>query len=238
MLLDEAVSSGIVPEAVFVTTEERRNLEARNWDVPGFEIERETMDSVSVLEAPPGVVAVVGLPFVHTDAAEARLVLVLVDISDPGNAGTLIRSAEAAGFDAVLVSGKSVDLSAPKVIRAAAGSAFRMTCGRLESLDDLRRRGATVLGLTSSVTGGDGERSAGGRAVESLYDVPLDLPLAVVVGSEAHGLPPDLPVDRWVTIPHHGPTESLNAAMAGTVACMHVAERLSANGKRRIDARE
>lgn len=228
MLVDEALRSGIEPEAVYVVPSERGNLESRRIGRPCFEIGESSMTSISVLDSPPGVLAVVGTPFVPSGGRTGELILLLVDISDPGNAGTLLRSAEAAGFDEVLLMGNSVDVASPKVIRAAAGSAFRMKCERLDDVDDLRRKGVTVLGLTSA-TGG----SAGPRTVESLYDVRLVRPLAIAVGSEAHGLPPDLPVDSWVTIPHRGPTESLNAAMAGTVACMHVGHRVAANEPRR-----
>lgn len=228
VLLDEALRSGIEPEAVFVVPAERGNLETRALDVPCFEISPSAMAAISALDSPPGVLGVVGVPFGPESGGLADLVLVLVDVSDPGNVGTLIRSAEAAGFDRVALLGSSVDLSSPKVIRAAAGSTFRVRCDRMHDLDELRSRKFTVLGLTSSPSGTSDE-----RAVESLYDVPLVTPLAIAVGSEAHGLPSDFPVDRWVTIPHHGPTESLNAAMAGTVACMHVGHRLAGNESRR-----
>lgn len=225
-LIDEARASGVRFESIIVVADELERLRARGGDVRSYEISSSAMESVSGLDSPPGVLAVVETPLVAHRHAEGRLQLLLVDVADPGNVGTLIRSAEAAGFDEVLLSGRTVEHDSPKVIRAAAGSAFRVACTRVSDVDGLRERGVAVLGLTSAST-------MNGRPVESLYDVDLVAPLAVAVGSEAHGLPVDMEVDRWVRIPHVGPTESLNAAMAGTVACMHIGRMLVANGTAR-----
>lgn len=237
-LVDEALRSGLEPEELFVEAGERARLSERRLKVRASEVSRSIMESVSALETPPGVLAVFRTPFRRPGGAPALRVLVLADLADPGNVGTLMRSAEAAGFDLVVLAGTAVDVHGPKVIRASAGAAFRVTSTTVADLEWLREagrglvaEGTTFLGLTSAsaVSGGN---------VQSIYEVPLSGPVAVVVGSESHGLPKTAPVDLWVTIPHHGPTESLNAAMAGTVACMHVAERLASNEKRRADDRE
>ncbi len=150
------------------------------------------------------------------DAVEAAvlgpLTLVLADVSDPGNAGTLLRAAEAAGAAAVLFCGSSVDPSNAKCVRASAGALFHLPVASggdvVAVLERLRlhevRTVATVL------QGGDP------------YDaVDLAGPVAIVLGSEAHGLPVDVvaEVDSQVTIPMEGRTESLNVAMAGSVLC-------------------
>jgi TrmH family RNA methyltransferase len=123
----------------------------------------------------------------------------------------MIRSAEAAGTDGVVLTPGSVDPYNPKVVRASAGSLFRLPVveATLESLSEFRRLG------TSSHRG-------------DLYTDPLyHGRVAVVVGNEAHGLDDDAPVDHWITIPHAGPVESLNVAMAATIVVFEVARQRS-----------
>ena len=217
-LLEEALAAGIVVEEVFTTggTEPVVDAAARAGaivrHVPAEVLARAT-DTVT----PQGVAAVaVRIEVTVADALEAMrsgpLGLVLVDVADPGNAGTLVRAAEAAGAAAVLFCGSSVDPSNGKCVRASAGALFhvRVASGGevrpvLEGLGDLGvRRVATV------VHGG------------APYDqVDLTGPMALVLGSEAHGLSPDALalVDERLSIPMAGRSESLNVAMAGSVVC-------------------
>lgn len=155
--------------------------------------------------------------FAEASAAEAAaaagpLALVLVGVGDPGNAGTLLRSAEAAGAGAVLFCDGSVDPYGPKCVRASAGSVFRMTVTRSADAGEALERLAAA-GLDTVATAARGARP---------YDeVGLEGPVAVVLGSEAHGLPEHIVarVERAVTIPMVGRTESLNVGMAGTILC-------------------
>ncbi|MEM8619593.1 MAG: RNA methyltransferase [Actinomycetota bacterium] len=145
--------------------------------------------------------------------AGASLVLVLDRIADPGNLGTIIRSAEAAGADAVVVTAGSVDPSNPKVVRSTAGSLFRLPV--LEAaLPDVAAAGLMLWGTTSH---DDDAPTAYDRA-------DLSGRVALVLGTEAHGLPADAngAIDRWLTIPHGGSAESLNVAMAATVLAFEV----------------
>ena len=136
----------------------------------------------------------------------------LSGVNDPGNAGTLLRSADAAGVDLVVFCDDSVDPYNPKCVRAAAGSLFRIPTIRAAdataTLKDLRAAGVRTLGLVAR----------GGTDYDT---VDYAVPSAVVVGSEAHGLPPTVEslVDEKVTIPMRGPIESLNVGMAGTIVC-------------------
>jgi TrmH family RNA methyltransferase len=140
------------------------------------------------------------------------LVLVLVGVNDPGNAGTLLRSAEAAGAGAVVFCDDAVDPYNPKCVRGAAGALFRLRVVRTTT------SAAAVAALRAH-----GIRSLGTVAREGTpYDaVDLTGPTAVVLGSEAHGLPPSLQagLDALVTIPMRGGAESLNVGMAGTIIC-------------------
>jgi TrmH family RNA methyltransferase len=141
----------------------------------------------------------------------ATFVMVADRIADPGNAGTIIRSAEAAGAAAVVFTPGSVDPFNPKVVRATAGSLFRLPVVSCE-LEALRAAGLRLL-ATSSHHG------------TPYTDVAFTGPVAVVVGNEAHGVPDDAPVDGWITIPHAGAAESLNVAMAATVLAFEVARQ-------------
>jgi TrmH family RNA methyltransferase len=145
-------------------------------------------------------------------AAAGPLALVLVGVRDPGNAGTLLRSAEAAGAGAVLFCDGSVDPYGPKCVRASAGSVFRVAVTRSgEAGEAVARLASAGLGTLATVA----------RAARSYDQVDLADPVALVLGNEAHGLPGDVAarVERAVSIPMVGRTESLNVGMAGTILC-------------------
>jgi len=138
--------------------------------------------------------------------AGADLALVATELGDPGNAGTLMRSAAAAGAQVIVLGKGSVDAYNPKVVRASAGACFavRIVEGRpaVEIVEALGARGVTCLGASAT----------GGAAPETL---DLRAPTAFVLGHETRGLNPALPLTGAVTIPMEA-GESLNVAMAGT----------------------
>jgi len=148
-------------------------------------------------------------------------VLVLAGVADPGNAGTLVRTAEAAGAAGVLCCAGSVDLFGPKAVRAGAGSLFRMPVAEAaagaattDALAALRRAGRLVVATEA-------------RGGSDPATVELGGPIALVVGSEAHGLDPSLHalVELSVTIPMAGTIESLNASVAGAVVLFEAARQ-------------
>jgi TrmH family RNA methyltransferase len=145
----------------------------------------------------------------------AHLVLVVTQVNDPGNAGTLIRSAAAAGADVVVLGAGSVDAYNPKVVRATVGACFavRIVEGvpAVEILDALGAAGLHRLGAVAH----------GGAAPETL---DLRAPVALVLGHETQGLDLALPLDGLVSIPM-GAGESLNLAMAGSVLLFEAARQ-------------
>ena len=175
-----------------------------------YDLAPNVIERVATTEAPQPVLAVV-VQRPSLLPAGATFVVVADRLSDPGNAGTIIRSAEAAGADAVVFTPGSVDPFNPKVVRATAGSLFRVPVVAC-ALDEVRAAGLKVL-ATSSHQGA------------AYTDTDLVGPVAIVVGNEAHGVPDDAPVDGWITIPHEGPAESLNVAMAATVLVFEVARQ-------------
>jgi TrmH family RNA methyltransferase len=186
--------------------------------VETFELGPGVIERVASTETPQPVLAVVRRR-VGDAALLSRCTFVLVGdrIADPGNAGTLLRSAEAAGADAVVFTAGSVDVFNPKVVRSSAGALFSIP---LLVVDRALAEVLPIEGVHSV-----GTSSHSGAAYSS---ADFRRPTAIVVGNEAHGLDPDAPVDAWVTIPHAGRAESLNVAMAATVLVFEVARQRGA----------
>jgi RNA methyltransferase, TrmH family len=204
-LLRQAVDSGWQVEGCYVAPDASVDL-----DVPTYQLAPNVMERVASTESPQPVLAVVAMRSMAL-SSDATFVLVADRLADPGNAGTIIRSAEAAGADAVVLTPGSVDPFNPKVVRASAGSLFRIPIAEatLESLAGFRRLGASS--------------HRGDVYTDPVYHGRV----AVVVGNEAHGLDDDAAIDQWITIPHAGPAESLNVAMAATVLVFEVARQRS-----------
>ncbi len=149
-------------------------------------------------------------------------VLVLVDVADPGNAGTVLRSAAAAGVKAVIFAGHSVDPLSPKVVRSSAGSLFRVPLGVAETLDQVFDWGQRCkLAMWATVP-------AHHPGAQDLYATSFSGGAALLLGSEAHGLDPSVVArvgDRVVAVPTVGGVESLNVAMAATVVAFELLRR-------------
>jgi RNA methyltransferase, TrmH family len=169
---------------------------------------------------PQGVIAVcdlVTVPLQDALAGDPRLVAVLVGVSDPGNAGTVIRVADAAGASAVVLAGAAVDPHNGKCVRASAGSLFHLPIAVhqdvTQALDACRNAGLRLLAATAGGRLDLGEAIAGGE---------LTAPTAWLFGSEAHGLGHDelAAADDTVRVPIHGRAESLNLATAAAV-CLY-----------------
>ncbi len=182
------------------------------------EVSTAVLGAMADTTTPQGVLAVCRPVDVALDKVldGARLVCLLAHVRDPGNAGTVIRGADAAGADAVLVSDASVDVYNPKVVRATAGSLFHLPIVRglplLPTLDRLGRQGLTRYAA-------DG---AGTTSLDRLDAQTLRRPHAWVMGNEAWGLPDEVRAacDEVVAVPIYGQAESLNLAMAATV-CLY-----------------
>ena len=157
-------------------------------------------------------------PVVADAAGRGRPVVVLVALQDPGNVGTLVRVAEAAGCAGVVLTEHSVDVHNPKAVRASAGAVFRVPV--VEGL-------ATAVVLDACVAGGVVPWATVRDGGTLLDDATLGGACALVVGSEAHGLSEDVlaRVDRRLSIPMHGSVESLNAGVAGALVAFEAARQ-------------
>lgn len=236
VLVREAIAAGLDIEAIYVDASEgaliaefEGRVRAVSAVAPGV--------LASILPAvsgqPVGAIAAASLvrpldDLLASAVADGRPVLVAVDVSDPGNVGTLMRAAESAGCGGVVLAGSGVDLYNPKVVRASAGSMFRLGVALAPDVAAMQTTIADhgVVMVAAVAAGGTPH-----------IDAPLDGSVAILLGNEAHGLAGDV-VDRAnlrVTITMDGPAESLNVAMAGTVLCFEaLRQRLAA---RSISAR-
>jgi TrmH family RNA methyltransferase len=189
------------------------------------EVDDRALASLSDSVTPAGIVAVcsfVDVPLddlVATAAGGSGLLAICAEVRDPGNAGTLVRTADALGAGGVVLAGDSVDAYNPKTVRASVGSVFHLPLA-LCQVPDEAVGSARTAGMIVLAADGDGELSLD-DASELLVG-----PTAWLFGNEAHGLPPELAAaaDHRVRIPIPGRAESLNLATAAAI-CLHESAR-------------
>jgi TrmH family RNA methyltransferase len=230
-LLFEAIRSEIRIERIFVADDRA----APDWLPPRaevIEVDREVLRSAVDTLSPQGIAALVrASEWSLADAcrpAASPLVLIAAGLQDPGNLGTLVRSAEAFGAACVLTTAGTVSVWNPKALRASAGSAFRVPVVRV-SADDLaalRREGLRVLAAVA-------EDSRSGPPPVALAQADLTGACGLMIGNEGSGLTNEWLqlADARITIPMPGPVESLNAAIAGSLLLYEAARQRS----RRLD---
>jgi RNA methyltransferase, TrmH family len=203
--------------------------------IPVHVVSGEAMDELAQTVTPQGLLALCGfvdVPLAEiTSRGQPGLVALLANVRDPGNAGTVLRTADAAGAHAVVFADASVDPYNGKCVRASAGSLFHLPVVAGARLEDavvtLREAGLRIV-------------AADGRAGRSLDDPGVQArlagPTAWMFGNEAWGLPPELVAlaDEPVAVPIYGRAESLNLAAAAAV-CLYASarvQRVQSEGKR------
>jgi len=171
------------------------------------------MDAVSPVRSSSGIVALAARPSFQADriyAGAAPLVVIAVDVQDPGNVGAIVRVAEAAGATGVVSAGASANPFGWKALRGSMGSALRLptfaAADAEAAVAEARRRGCRIIATAPR----------GGRSV---FALDLKGPVAVLIGGEGPGLPPAVAdaADERVTIPMKAPVESLNAAVTAAL---------------------
>lgn len=220
--LKELVTRPHLAREVFATEQaaDRYASELEQLEASGVAVtlvSERVMEKLSETKAPQGIVAVVSQLHVNLDQALAknpRLVAVLDQARDPGNAGTILRAADAAGVDLVIFTKDSVDVYNPKLIRSTAGSIFHVSvvidADSRSIVSKLKAAGLQVWATAMS-----------GESVTGLKS-ELAAPTAWIFGNEAHGVSQELltAADRSVSLPIYGQAESLNLAMAASV-CLY-----------------
>src|SRR5438270_11678324 len=217
----EVLDVFVAPEADDRVVEQAVGRGARRHDLAQGVLER-VADTVT----PQPVAAIVANVDVDREALRtAELLVVCVDVRDPGDLGTGLRVAEGSGAGGVICCEGSVDAYSPKTVRASAGSLFHVPVVAggepLEVLDRMGRWGVRRLGTDA-------------RAGAPYDSVDLSGPTALVLGNEAHGVPDGLTrnLDGTITVPMVGRTESLNVGMAAAVICFESARQRRARQPR------
>lgn len=225
-LAEEALAAAWQPQMVLFSAQ----LSARGMQIveayrsSGVELEEaapEVLASLSDTETPQGIFAV----FPRRDLPlppQPDFILIADQVRDPGNLGTLIRTAAAAAAQALIVPPGTTDPFAPKVLRSAMGAHFRLPILELtwpQIVTRFKTNARPPLRFfIAEAQGGD-----------SCWQAPLDQPVALIVGSEAEGASPDArqAADWLIHIPMPGQSESLNAAVAGSILCFEVVRQRS-----------
>ena len=229
-LLEEALRAGLRVDCVFAAEGAEGLLEGRGL-LPETEIlllPKSLLDSALTTEAPQTIAALVETPewtwadVLGGEEKTAPLVVVLAGVQDPGNLGTILRSAEAFGADGVLSLPGTVSAWNPKAVRASAGSVFRLplvSASAEEGFARLREAGVTIW--TTAVEG-----------AKPAPDVDLAGAVALLIGNEGNGVPEEAArlADGAVTIPYPGAVESLNAAVAASVLLYEASRQRAEHG--------
>lgn len=220
-LLDEAVSAAAPVEGVYLApgAADPSVDRALAAGFRAFGLAEGVIERVAATSTPQPVMAISSCVDRPLDSLRpARLMVVCVDVRDPGNLGAILRSAEASGVEGVVCCDGTVDVYNPKSVRASAGSLFHVSVVRggnaVEVLEQIGSWGVTRWASAAR----DGDR----------YDrADLRGPTCLVLGNEASGLPPQVAahVDGSITIPMVGRSESLNVGMAAAVLCFEAARQ-------------
>lgn len=221
-LLQEALRCGVKIQALFVS-ESYLAQKAPFW--PGemericYLVSEGAQQRLAQSQSPQGIYAVCSMldnPVNPDTMKEKGLLLGLWDLQDPGNVGTMIRAADAMGFDGVVLSRECCDLYSLKTLRAAMGSLFRMPVLVTDMAAFLQRYRGELVSFAAVL----------GEA-EPLHRVSFPPKSMVVIGNEGNGLSPAQAAccDRRVTIPMPGQAESLNAAMAAAILMWEMARQ-------------
>lgn len=205
-LLAEALATGHVPTIVFTTGHPEVTEHAETAGARVFTVSPEVLGRVSTTTNPQDPVSVMPIPPNKDELGDK--VAVLVDVADPGNVGTLLRSAAAFGLDVVIAGTQAADPWSPKTVRAGAGAQFRTGVTMCRDIADLPAILGNRTTVAAVVTGGDN--------ADTYEWQPRT---AVLIGSESNGLPEDLVTTSTasVCIQLSNQVESLNAGTAGSI---------------------
>lgn len=210
-LIEEAVNSGIIVEQLFMMDPSRVSEDLQNAAKECYVINQKVAEALSGTVTPQGIFAVIQKG--TTTAEQAKQVLILDRIQDPGNLGTLMRTADAAGLDLVVLAKGTADVYQEKVLRASQGSVFHIPTIEVEDVVDY------VKNFSGPVYGTALEDAV------SYHDIPSKQEsFALVLGNEGQGMSEALlaATSKNVTIPIYGRAESLNVAIAAGILMFHL----------------
>lgn len=231
-LLAAYLDAGLMPRHILLNAAALRDAEitallGRLNGVPVTQLDDRLFAELSELKTPTGILALIAMPQPGVTVVQSRFALLLEDIRDPGNLGSILRSAAAAGCDAVFLSGGCADAWSPRVLRAAMGGHFALRIYEQQNLADVANA------FCAQPSGGSPANRTAGillatvlQATHSLYGCDLRGTVAFLIGNEGAGLSGDLLslATQTITIPMPGKAESLNAAAAAAI-CLFEAVR-------------
>ncbi len=215
-LIEEALRAGLRVKTIFVAQGAERLLDELQVkrDVEILQLPQKLLETALATESPQPIAALIERPSwswsdVLNQNQKKTLVIVLAGLQDPGNLGTILRSAEAFGATGIVSLPGTVSAWNSKAVRASAGSVFRVPVLAAEideCIPRLRSAGVAILATLA-------------RAAQQAHSADLAGPVALIIGNEGSGIPAEIArqVDGEITIPCPGPVESLNAAVAASV---------------------
>ncbi len=206
-IVEDAVNAGIA-EYIFVS----QNYNGVEYDLPVYRVSDKMFSALSDTETTQGILAVCKITHYNMEEINCDTLLVCDGVSDPGNMGTLIRTAECSGVGGVILLKGSVDPYSPKVVRSTMGSIFRLPVYFAQA-DDLNKH-LKEYAIVATVLDGSVD----------LYDIKFPEKTAVVVGNEAHGVSKEVTDMAKIRtlIPMCGNSESLNASVAGSIVMYEI----------------
>jgi TrmH family RNA methyltransferase len=226
-LIEMALASGNKINTVFFTDSFRAKKDgqkilreiAKKTDAI-FEVTEQIMNKLADTETPQGIIATASYPQKNLEGVKfksAPLIAVIDGIQEPGNLGTIIRTADAAGADAVIILKGTCDVFMPKTLRATAGSIFNIPIiytGTDKLIEWLKSNG--IMFTATALDSG-----------KSIFDSDLKKPIAFVFGNEAHGVSNEIKrkADLILKIPIYGKAESLNVSASAAVCLYEVARQ-------------
>lgn len=210
-LVEEAIQDGIAFHTLFAT---RHWAERQGYTGEYVELDEREMQKLSSLKKAPGALAII--PFLEIEAKENKLTLILDNVKDPGNLGTIIRTAETFGVSEIICSEETVDIYNEKVVQASMGSVFRMPISYAnieEYLSTINKNNVYASSLTGN----------------SLYDTVIEFPAYIIMGSESHGIRKEIYnySGKLIKVPQQGRVESMNVSIATAVILAEFNRRLS-----------
>ena len=206
-IVEDAVRANVV-EYIFMS----ENFDGKKYDYPTYIVSNKMFAALSDTETTQGIIAVCRMAYYNIEEISCDTLLVCDGVSDPGNLGTLIRTAECSGVGGVILLKGTVDPYSPKVVRSTMGSIFRMPVYFAQTGD----LAEYAVGYSLVATVLDGSKD--------LYDIKFPEKTAVVVGNEAHGVSAEVAAmaDIRTLIPMCGNSESLNASVAGSIVMYEI----------------
>ncbi len=212
----EFISSSYEVESIFYTDDANTKVGKISHNIKSHELTETEFQKISALKSPQGILALVKLPLqqkIVPSNLKNKFSLVLDDVQDPGNLGTIIRTAEWFGIEHIICSIGTVDAYNPKVVQATMGSLARLQIHYTDLTDFIPATGLKVYGAL--------------RDGQSIYQTVWADEGLIVMGNEGNGISDEIIalIDQAVTIPRLGQAESLNVAVATTIFCSEISRQ-------------